>query len=169
MGNTLVSPAVARDLRFVKLISEGEDVVIGPTKGQYTIANATNTFKAGIDFDFVKYRTKVKGEPTKKMKVQVFDQTYDATPGEIFAGFGKNPEDLCLSQDQIIYFVENHHKWFPHTTRWGILFLFKVGKQFFIASVNRKSDGSYVYLFRYHTSRNLMKANWGQRIVVPKL
>lgn len=164
MGTSVIS----RGFKFVRLISDGNEIVIRPTNGQNTIAKADSVFKAGIDSDFLKYKSKIGDKPTKKMKVQVFEQTHDTKLPQIFGDFGQKMDQLCMTQDQIISFIENHDKWLSRNG-WGTFFLFKIGAQHFVASVNRNTEGFYVYLFRLFNGGHTLLAKDEHRIVVPQL
>ena len=152
---------------YLKLISGGENIVIGPTDGKDIIAKAKDLFTGWIDPDFVNYGTNVECKPTKEVSVQVFEMIKDGTFAQIFGGFGENLDRLCLTQVQIIFFVRNHAKWL-RTDGYGTFFLFKVGGEFFVAGVRVGSDGLLVYVNRLAYG-HVWFAEFRLRVVVPQL
>lgn len=152
---------------YLRLISLGKSIVIGATDGRGMIAKAKDTFPVYIDLGFVKYGTNVKGQPTKKMLVQVFEIIKDGTLAQIFGGFGENLDRLCLSQDQIIRFVKEHSKWL-RTDGYGTFFLFKVDNEFFLACVAWDEGRLGVCASRLSFGR-VWDAGFRHRIVVPQL
>ncbi len=177
-GNALVAHLIAEAktkmielaeqvVGYLKLISGGESITIGATDGQGTIAEAKDTFPGWIDDDFVNYGTKVKGQPKKATKVQVYEMIKDGTYAQIFGGFGENLDRLCLSQDQIICFCRDQAKWL-RSDGYGTFFLFKVNGEFFVAYVFRYSDGLKVRVYRLSCG-NVWDAGYRHRVVVPQL
>lgn len=156
----LVSLSVSK---YLKLISDSQEIVIVPTNGKRTIAGARNVFVGLIDPDFVNYGLNVLSESTKKSQVQVFDLIVNGTFSQIFDGFGENIDRLCLTQDQIISFVENHSKWLCSD---GTFFLLKGNNKFFVVDVRIYTSG-----YEVHVNFLSNASIWGhkRRIVVPKL
>jgi hypothetical protein len=152
---------------FLKLISGGETIVIAPTDGHETIAQAGDLFTGWVDGDFQRYGTNVPSEPTKDTPVQVFEMIKNGTFAQIFGGFGENLDRLCLSQAQIISFVQNHAKWL-RADGYGTFFLFKVGDEYFVARVCRSSDGLGVGADRL-SDGYVWGAEYRHRVVVPQL
>jgi hypothetical protein len=151
----------------LKLISGGTEIIIDETDGQSTIAQAKDTFPGYIDPDFVNYRTDVKVQPTKKIKVQVFEMIKDGNLTQIFGGFGENRDRLCLSQSQIIRFVKDHSKWL-RKDGYGTLFLFKENGEYFVAGVRLHESRLEVYVHRLSLGC-VWRAVDRRRIVVPQL
>jgi hypothetical protein len=168
MVKTLAVRDVKKDFKFSKLISKERDVIIRPTKGLRTIAKADNIFHAGIDSDFVKYKTNVGSKATNKMEVQIFEQIHDGKLVQLFADFGKPMDDLCMTQDQIISFIEGHDKLLS-TNGWGTLFLSKVQSWHCVAAVGRNEKGIYVYMFRLFHGGHTLLAKDEHRIVIPQM
>ncbi len=152
---------------YLKLISDGKKVVIASTDGKETIANAQKIFPSGIDSDFKNWNLDVPSTPTKETKTQVFEMVKDGMFKDIFGSFGENLDRLCFTQSQIIFFVKNHAKWL-RTGGYGTFFLFKVGKDYFVANVYLNSDGLYVYVDRFSCGY-VWCAEYRRRIVVPQL
>jgi hypothetical protein len=151
---------------YLKLISKGKKIIIGATDGSGTIAKAKKVFSGWIDPDFVKYGTDVKGQPTEKTPVKVFEMKRDATFTQIFGDFGENLNRLCLSQDQIIRFVEEHAKWLCEDG--CTFFLLKTGDEYFVASVGWRGGGLGVDARRLSCG-GVWGAESGHRVVVPQL
>jgi len=152
---------------YLKLISGDNKITIAPTDGKSTIASAQDTFPGYIDPDFVNYGVNVASDPTKETLVQVLEMIKDGTFSQIFGGFGENLDRLCLTQNQIISFVQNHFKWL-RTDGYGTFFLFKVKNEFFVARVYRRDGRLLVGVHRLgHVS--VWGAGCRRRVVVPQL
>jgi len=153
---------------YLKLISGGTEIVVGETDGTDTIAGAGKLFTWSVDPNFVKYGTNVKGRPTKKARVQVFETIKDGTFAQIFGGFGENLDRLCLSQSQIIRFVKDDREWLCRNVRNGTFFLFKVNYELFISAVDLPMGMLGVTAFPQ--SYNLIWDSWYRyRVVVLQL
>ena len=75
---------------------------------------------------------------------------------------------LCLTQPQIIHFVEKHKKWL-RTDGYGTFFLFKVGEELFVAYVYFDGYGRLkVFVYRFSFDY-VWYAGCGHRVVVPQL
>lgn len=148
-------------------ISLGKDTVLDPTDGTETIANAKDVFPDYIDSDFKNWGLDVPAEATKRVKTHVFEMTQDGDFKAIFGSFGENLDRLCLTQAQIKQFCKKHAKWL-RTDGYGTFFLFKVGKDYFVADVDVYSDGLYVHVFRLSYDY-VWDAGYRPRVVVPQL
>jgi hypothetical protein len=177
-GNALVAHLIAEAktkmielaeqvVGYLKLISGAETITIKATDGRGTIARAKDLFPGWLDPDFENYGTDVPGKPTVETNVQVFEMIKDGTFAQIFGGFGENLDRLCLSQDQIMEFVENHTKWL-RADGYGTFFLFKVNSEFFVAGVRRYEGGLEVHVYRL-SSGSVWRAESQHRVVVPQL
>lgn len=153
---------------IVKLISGAETLELDETDGKATIAKAKDTFPGWIDPDFKEYGYDVKSEPTKKTQVSVHEMIKDGTFAQIFGGMSDDLNSLCLTQPQIIQFVQKHRKWL-RTEGYGTFFLFKVGIEFFVANVSFSDDGQLeVYVNRF-SHDSVWHAEYRHRIVIPQL
>jgi hypothetical protein len=152
---------------YLKLISGTETITIGETDGTNTIARASDVFTGWVDPDFVKYGKNIQGQPTKEMKVQVFEMIKNGTFAQIFGGFGENLDRLCLAQSQIICFVRDHSKWL-HKDGYGTFFLFKERSEFFVSRVYQNM-GRLEVDKRCLSDNYIWKAGTRRRIVVPQL
>ena len=153
---------------YVKLISGAETLVLDETDGKATIAKAKDTFPGYIDGDFKGWGCDVKSEPTKKTQVTVHELIKDGRFDQIFPGMSDDLNSLCLTQPQIIQFVQKHRKWL-RTDGYGTFFLFKVGEEFFVARVYFDDGGQ----LEVHVSRLSRDRVWfaegRHRVVVPQL
>ena len=153
---------------YVKLISGAETLELDETDGKATIAKAKDTFPGYIDGDFKGWGCDVKSEPTQKTQATVHELIKDGTFAQIWNGMSDDLNSLCLTQPQIIQFVEKHRKWL-RTDGYGTFFLFKVGNEFFVANVRFDDVGRlrvYVRRFSYDC---VWYAGRRPRLVVPQL
>ena len=162
----LVEKIIYHTFEYLRLISNGTEIIISETDGQSTIAHAENAFPGYIDSDFVNYGIDVKGKSTKKTKVQVFEQIKDGTFTQIFGSFGENRDRLCLTQSQIIRFVKDHSKWL-RTDGYGTFFFFKEKGKYFVADV-RWSEGKLTVRVGCLPHDNVWFADDLRRLVVPQ-
>jgi hypothetical protein len=126
----------------LKLISGDKKITVAATDGTETLANTNDVFYY-IDNDFRNWGTNVAGKRTVETTVQVYEMIKDGNFSQIYGGFGENLDRLCLSQAQIKVFCRDHRGWL-RKEGYGSFFLFKVGTEFFVASVRVYSDG-YLY------------------------
>lgn len=156
---------------YCRSLSQGKKVAIGATNGRSTIAEAKYTFPGFIDGDFVHYGTNIPGQPTKKMRVEVLEMMRDGTFAQIYDGFGRPRESLCLTQSQIIRFVKDHSQWLRADGR-ATFFLFKEkvqGKgEFFVANVYWYDGQLEVRVYRLSYG-NVWRVGYRHGIVVPQL
>jgi hypothetical protein len=153
---------------IVKLISGAETLELDETDGKATIAKAKDTFPGWIDGDFESYGTNVLGPATQKTQVTVHEMIKDGTFAQIFGGMSDDLNSLCLTQPQIIQFVQKHRKWL-RTDGYGTFFLFKVDEEVFVASVYFDVVGRLeVYASRF-SDVFVWHAECGHRFVVPQL
>ena len=151
---------------ILKLISSGEKLILRPRDGSRTIHSSKNVFSV-IDSDFKDYGANEKGEKTGETEVDVYEMTKDANFAEMFSSLNNNPEALCLTQDQILEFIEMHKRWL-RTEGYATLFLFKSNNQFFVAYVYFGGDGSLkVYVYRFGDD-HVWDAGYRDRVVVPQ-
>ena len=166
--NTLEAVArliVQQSNQFLKLISDGQELIIDATDGKEILADAKDVF-AWIDNDFVNWGANEPGQSTEATSVQVYEMTKDANFNNMFESLG-NPENLCLTQAQIKGFVKKHRDWL-RTDGYGTFFLFKSNGNMFVADVYVSSDGLYVNVYRFGYSF-VWDAEYRHRVVVPQL
>lgn len=137
-----------------------KNIKIPSLKGTKTIAQAKGfTY---IDSDFKDYGTDVKGKKTKETELTVQEMDTNASFKDIFT----KPEEMCLTQEQILYFIE-HEKDKLRQNEWATFFLFKEGSEFFVANVVVGSDGLKVYVFRF-SDGYVWDADFRYRVVLPQ-
>ena len=87
---------------------EGENILIDPTTGDETIANAGDVFTGYFDPDFEHWGTnKPSGVATDATPAKVYEMHRNATFADMFASLG-DIDDLCWQQGQIINFCRKH-------------------------------------------------------------
>lgn len=157
----------APTLSYLRLIACGDHTTVPQTSGKRTIASSTGVF-SHIDPDFTNYGCNVVANATDATPTEVYELTKNGTFAAIFGDFGRNLDDLCLTEDQIVSFVENHPRHL-RTGGYGTFFLFKVDGAYFIAGVRLDSDvrwGVDVYRF---SDDDVWGARGRHRVVVPQL
>ncbi len=153
---------------YVKLISGAETLELDETDGKAIIAKAEDIFLGHIDDAFIRWGCDVESEPTQKTQVTVHEMVKDGTLIEIWTGISDDPNSLCLTQSQIIQFVEKHKKWL-RSVGYVTFSLFKVGNEFFVACVRFDGAGQ-LGVFVHRLSFDIVwYAVHGLCFVVPQL
>ena len=142
-------------------------VKLSETLGQRTLAKAKKLFTGFLDGDFANWGTDVPGEAKPKTPFEVFELVKDGTFAQVFGAFGVALDELCLSQDQIITFVEDHAN-LLHPKGWATFFLFKVDEEFFVVRVRRVGGGQLKADVRRLSYDGVWPAVDRQRFVVPQ-
>jgi hypothetical protein len=148
----------------LRLLSGNELLVLGPTDGQETLAQATSVFRY-IDRNFEHWNCNTVGLPTKETAVQVYEMVRDSTFQEMFGGFGIPIDSLALTQAQIKQFAKLYPNWLKKGGN-GTFFLFKVENQFFVSAVYFFSDGRIGVRVRGLTLERVFRAQKRHRLVV---
>lgn len=152
---------------ILRLISDGQTIVISATSGQKTIAQAADIFTWGIDSDFKNWGLDVPGEAKPATSVEVHEMIEDGDFKTIFGSLGRKLDDLCLTQEQIVAFVRDHKKWL-RKGGCATFFLFKVGDKFFVARAfldARERPGADIRRFSFGS---VWYGDFHLRIVVPQ-
>ena len=153
---------------ILRLVSEGQEIIVSACDGQETIAEAGDIFTAGIDSDFARWGTNIPGQATGPTPASVYEQIENANFRKMFTSLGVDLDRLCWSQAQIKCFVRSHKKWL-RSDGWVTFFLFKVGDEFFVAFVHVDAvDGPRVRVDRFSCGR-VWRAERRFRVVVPQL
>lgn len=152
----------------LKQMFECEQVILTATSGARTIAKARHVFTGYLDSNFTNWGLDVPAKSVATTPVAIYEMVKNAGFRDIFGDFGRDLDDLCFTQDQIVSFVENH----PARLRkdgYATFFLFKVGGEFFVAYVDLYSaDRPDVGVFRF--SDGLVWSAEGRPwVVVPQL
>lgn len=138
-------------------------ITLSETKGNKTIARADDLF-TWIDSDFENWGTDKKEKKTESIELAVCEITSDATFAHLFT----KPEEMSLTQSQIIEFCTNH-KDKLRADGYATFFLFKVGTEYFVADVDIRSGGLlHAYVRRFSRAR-VWRAGFRHRIVIPQL
>ena len=158
---------VSEPVTYLKSLSAGRSIVIEATDGKRTIVQATNVFKY-IDPDFKSLELDVNVAVTSKMSVEVFEQEKDGTFVSIFGSVGRDMNAMCLTQNQIIVFVQKHREWL-RTEGYGTFFLFEVDGKFLVARVDVDSDGELSVNVDQFSCDRVWYARCCERFVLPQL
>lgn len=151
---------------ILKLLSEGETLMLDACDGTKILAQAKDVFLSGIDSDFVNWGTDKPGIATAITPVQVHEMVQNATFAQMFGSLGTDLDTLCLTQHQIKNFCKKYPYWLCQD---GTTFLlFKVKDLFFVALVYVCSGGLHVYVLRFEGAR-VWDAEVAPRVVVPQL
>lgn len=128
-----------------------------------TIARAGNLFSY-IDSDFENYGTDKKSPKTKETSVAVLEMSKNATFAQMFT----KPDEMTLTQAQIIQFVKNHEDKLREDG-YSTFFLFKTGDEFFVAGVYFRDGGRLRVHVRRFSYDDVWYAERRHRVVVPQL
>lgn len=131
------------------------------TVGKKVIATASDVF-AWIDSDFKDWNTQ-KNPLTGRhaQNLDVMELTKDSTFAQIFT----DPENMRLTQEQIIEFCKNHKE---DLSQWCTFFLFKANNEFFVARVDVRGGGLDVDVYRF-SHAYVWYAEFRRRFVIPQL
>jgi hypothetical protein len=131
---------------------------------QAVIANATDLFSY-IDSDFKKLGTdNIYPETSEDIEVAVCEFEKNSTFKDIFL----KPDEMCLSQGQIIEFIKIH-KDKLRTDGYATFFLFKANEEIFVANVSFDDVGQLGVYVRRLSFDYVWNAEYRHRIVVPQL
>lgn len=152
---------------FLKLISGGESLLLDPTDGTKTLANAKDVF-VWINSDFNNWGADEQGQPTVETTVDVYEMAKDATFLQMFSELNADVSKLCLTQHQIKNFVKKYRQWL-RTEGYGTFFLFESSGVFFVADVRFDSDGELDVSVNHFEYSHVWYDEYRHRLVVPKL
>jgi hypothetical protein len=165
-GTRVFSPATEKKTKTMKLKLLEDNLIIPKTSGKKTISQKTKLF-SWIDPDFGNYGADEKGKPKPKTKCAIYELVENATFHEMFEELG-DPENLCLTQEQIIEFVKKHKEEL-NQDGWANFFLFESNGQLFVADVCVDSGGELeVRVDRFEYS-SVWHGDCPHRVVVPQL
>ena len=154
---------VGASRKILKLISGGHRLVISTTSGKRFIADAKNPFSRYLDPSFKNDR--VEGPAAGETNVAVYELVEDATLADMF---GRDPKRLCLTQDQIIRFCEDHRSWL-RKEGYATFFLYESDNQFFVADVFFGFDGLLNVSRDPLEYSRVWRAGFRHRVVLPEL
>jgi len=154
--------------KILRLISQGENLVIDATDGTQTIVEARDIFRSGIDAAFKNWGTNKASEATEETPVQVYEMyKQNATLAQIFGSLSKDLDKLCFTQSQIINFCEKYSDWLRQDGH-ATFFMFKVNGQFLVALVYVNADGLDVLVNRLGHDR-VWLGGYRRRVITPQL
>lgn len=144
----------------MKTLTKLIDTIKLPYAYPRIIADAKDIFPGWIDSDFKNYGLNTDGSRNESY-VEVHDLVENGTFKEIFESFGRNLEDMVVSQGQVIKFAKTIKKDDPCI----YFFLLKSGDTFFVAFV-RRNDGK-LSAYVYHFGRDgVWRAEYRRRFVL---
>ena len=133
---------------ILRLISEDGVLTLKDSDGSRLIYNAKDTFKSGIDNDFVRWGINNPGIATAKTPVQVCEIVQDGTFMDIFSALPGTWSQKWLSQDQVIEFCETLPEWLRQEN-YATFFLVKKDEKEPIDENNPQDNLVVVYVFVY--------------------
>jgi hypothetical protein len=148
----------------LKLISDEETLLLGPTDGLETLADAKDLFRY-IDSNFERWNCHTGEPPTTETPLHVYEMVSNSTFQEMFGSFGVALERLALTQAQIKQFVRRYREWLKRGGN-GTFFLFKANEEYFVAAVYLFCDGRLGARVRRLTLDRVFRAKKGHRLVV---
>jgi hypothetical protein len=148
----------------LRLISGEEPLVLDPTEGQETLAQAADIFRY-IDSNFEQWNCNLAGPPTKKTPVQVYEMVRDSTLQEMFGEFDVPLDRLALTQAQIKQFAMRYPDWLKKGGN-GTFFLFEADSEFFVAALYLFADGRLGARVRRLTVTRVFRAKKLHRLVL---
>jgi hypothetical protein len=124
---------------ILKLISHG-DVKIGALDGSWIFDFSDRTMFRMVFFDEEDLSSEDQGVVrSNETELLVYELVGDANIYQMFASLNSSFDDLCLTQNQILEFLEKYKKYAKGKTNH---FLFKSGMNILVAQVCFDSDGS---------------------------
>ena len=116
-----------------------------------------------IDADFTNWNLNQKGK-TKPQELEVFELDREITFKEMFV----TPQKMALTQEQILYFLENYKDKLGDDNN-VTFFLSQSNGVFFVARVRVDSDDSLIVSVLRFEDSNVWHAGYRHRVVVPQL
>lgn len=164
-----MTQAVFVTKKILAPLYEGEDIIIGPTKGNETIANADDMFDY-VQPDFKARGTDVpSGVSTETARAKVYEmRDRNATFAQMFGSLGRI-RTRSWQQGQVIAFCrDNRDK--LRQEGFGTFFPFKVKDRIrpFVACVCVGGERLEVAVFKLNY-KDIWKAQAHRRVVVPQL
>lgn len=122
----------------LKLISNG-DVIIRALDGSRSFKFSDGDLFKFVFFDLADLNTEENAIRSGETELLVYEQVKDCTINQMFISLNRNLDQLCLTQNQILEFIDNYKKYSKNKTNH---FLFKSNDKIFIAQVCVDSDDS---------------------------
>jgi hypothetical protein len=157
---------------YLERVTGEKKFSIGPTSGHRTFGcKDGRSYGPYFSGYFAPEYKKAPGNdvyPQKKLAVEVFSLVRNADLSKIFPRKLSQREKFCLTEDQVISFVEKYHAWLCKGGK-NTFFLFKTKNgKFFFAEINKYTIPSLVlsiYPFSQTVALNIMH---NHQFVLPK-
>jgi len=121
--------------KILKLISSGDVLKIQALDGSRTIKSSGNIFRH-VFSDFSNLHTSEIAQKTDEIEVLVYEVVKDARVYKMFASLNRNLEQMCLTQNQILEFIDKHKEYkIPLDKHVIYHFLFKANDKVFVNQV----------------------------------
>ncbi|MEA3398834.1 MAG: hypothetical protein U9R06_03800 [Patescibacteria group bacterium] len=153
-----------------------DPLMIPAVNGQRIIAEASDVFPGWIDSDLKKWGADEAGPETGETKTEVYEIVKDGNFRKLFGSLNSDISKLCLTQHQIIIFIEKHRSWL-RDDGFDTFFLFRSKNtifkddslgEYFVADVSVVSNGLKVNVDQFERS-DVWHAEYRRRLVVPQL
>lgn len=157
-------PTVTEDAHLRKLTA----LALPATTGIRTIVSAKTLFTGYLDKDCMNRGLDVPAFSTPMCLVEVHEMKKGGTFADMFGEFGRTLDDLCLTQDQIVSFVERYFESLG-LAGYTMYFLFKKGDEFFVALLDWYAVDNVKMLVGCLADDRVWDAESLNRFVVPQL
>lgn len=141
---------------YLRLLYNGQEIIIGPTKGKRTIAQANAVFVSYNGPDFKNKGLVVPDQLTNTV-VTVRELIAGGTFADVFESAGRPLEELCLTQDQIVEFCVRHKEKLGPLNSCTFFLLQEEGK-FFVANTVVQKYGRLRAVAREFSDNHVWKA-----------
>ncbi|OGI21446.1 MAG: hypothetical protein A3J06_04770 [Candidatus Moranbacteria bacterium RIFCSPLOWO2_02_FULL_48_19] len=153
---------------YLRQLYVGEEIIIGPTDGTRTIAQAKDVFTGGIDSNFANLSLDVTAQPTGEIAVAVNENISNGEFSQIFGSVGYPQTRPGFTQHQIIEFCVKH-KDRLRQGGYGTFFPFQVNGKFYVAYVAVGTAGRLYVRVDQFSNDSVWNAKYQHRFVIPKL
>ena len=144
----LLADDIKSNPSILRLISDGEKIMIEASDGKAYISNAKKIFKSSISKDFKNWGlNQWSGAANTEILLDVSELVGDGTFIQIFTEITSDLGKLIMTQAQIIRFCKKHPIWLREEQS-TTLFLMKVGGEYFVVRVDTNWDGLGVCVYR---------------------
>lgn len=120
---------------ILKLISGGDVLKIKALEGSRTIESSENIFRH-VFSDFLDSNTNESTKKTDEVEVLVYEVLKDASIYKMFDSLNRNFEQMCITQDQILEFIDKYKEYkIPNDKHVIYHFLFKANDKVFVSQI----------------------------------
>jgi len=157
----------AQTQTFLSPVNTDEPLILDACDGSETIGDPKDVFKAGIDPSFKSWNANDSGPATKEEEVKALNLVKSGTFVQMFGYLNPDISKSRLTHGQVINYCKKYEKYLVKNG-WTF-FLYKSGKNFFVARVGLRSDGLLdASVYRLENNK-VWETELGYRLVVPKL